>query len=211
VRKIIAIVAALVVLSGCSAGANDRNAVIVAEYQRASQPFKSLKEFVAQRPIIATGKVVAVNELAYEIPVDPAAEGNREGDGAETYGKVTFQLDSVIRGDVKAGGTLTIVYLSGQWQKADKKTGRVAYTHEKMTQLQKQDSTLKKPAELGNTTFAIFAAPNDAGTSPVREPNLYVAGIAAVGPAGQLTFTGDSPFLSGTGKNATLSEVKALT
>ncbi|MEV8515482.1 hypothetical protein [Dactylosporangium sp. NPDC051484] len=171
-------------------------------------PFDSLKDFVTQRPIIATGKVVAVNESAYEVPVDPEGEGNIAGEGPEIYGTVSFNVDSVIKGDVKPGGTLTIVYMSGKWNKADKKGGRVAYTHEKMANVQKADSKLKSPAELDNTTFAIFAAPKPASL-PVKAADLYVAGIATVGSAGQLVFAGEPPFVSKTTAAVKLDDVKA--
>jgi hypothetical protein len=206
-RKWIA-VAAAALLSGCAGPASDDSAVGVAPYQLSSVPFDSLKDFVAQRPIIATGKVVAVNESAYEVPVDAEGEGNVAGEGPEIYGTVSFKVDSVIKGDIKPGSTLTIVYMSGKWNKADKKGGRIAYTHEKMASVQKADAKLKSPSELDSTTFAIFAAPKPASL-PVKAADLYVAGIATVDGAGQLGFAGDPPFVSKTKAAVNLDDVKA--
>ncbi|MEV6931816.1 hypothetical protein AB0M46_46020 [Dactylosporangium sp. NPDC051485] len=200
--------AAVVLLSGCAGPVSDDDAVGVAPYQVSSVPFDSLADFVAQRPIIATGKVVAVNESAYEVPVDPEGEGNIAGEGPEIYGTVSFKVDGVIKGDVKPGGTLTVVYLSGKWNRADKKGGRIAYTHEKMANVQQADSKLKSPAELGNTTFAIFAAPKPASL-PVQAADLCVAGIATVDSTGQLVFAGEPPFVAGTRAAVKLDDVKA--
>jgi len=206
-RKWIA-VAALVLLGGCAGPAGDDSAVAVSPYQTLTVPFDSLEDFVTERPIIVTGKVVAADDSAYEVPVDPAGEGNVAGEGAEIYGTVSFTVDSVIKGDVKPGSTLTIVYISGKWNKADKKGGRIAYTHEDMANVQRADAKLKSPAELGDTTFAIFAAPKPP-TLPVGADGLYVAGIATVDGAGRLGFTGEPPFVAATTTAVKLADVKA--
>ncbi|MET7426061.1 hypothetical protein [Dactylosporangium sp. NPDC005555] len=206
-RKWIA-VAAAVLLSGCSGTTASDDSVAVAAYEASSVPFDSLEAFVTERPVIATGTVIAVNDMAYEVPVDPDAEGNIPGEGPEIYGSISFKLDTVIKGDVKPGATLTIVYMSGKWNKADKKGGRLAYTHEKLANVQKPDSRLKSPSELGGTAFAIFAAPKPA-TLPVKAAGLYVAGIATVDASGQLIFAGPSPFVSKTNTAVKLDDVKA--
>ncbi|GAA1541946.1 hypothetical protein GCM10009827_071800 [Dactylosporangium maewongense] len=207
VRKWIA-VAAVVLLGGCASPAAGNDAVVATAYEGSSVPFDSLKAFVAERPVIATGTVTAVNDVAYEVPVDPNAEGNIPGEGPEVYGSISFKLDSVIKGDIKPGATLTIVYLSGKWNKEDKKGPRLGYTHDKLANVQKADSRLKSPTELAGTAFAIFAAPKPA-TVPVKAAGLYVAGIATVDASGQLKFAGPSPFVSKTNTPATLDDVKA--
>lgn len=205
-RKWIAITAALL-LAGCASPTGKSPSVAVAPYDALSIPFESLEAFVAQRPVIATGKVVAVNDRAYEVPVDPNAEGNTETDGPEIFGTISFKLESVLKGDVKPGSTLTIVYMSGKWNTVDKES-RIAYTYDYMAHLQKRDATLKTPAEFNGATFAIFAAPKHASV-PVKADNLYQAGVALVEAAGQVVFTGGVPFKSPAGAAVKLDEIKA--
>lgn len=205
-RKWIAVTAVLL-LAACASPTSKAPSVSVAPYDALSIPFENLEAFLAQRPVIATGKVVAVNDRAYEVPVDPKAEGNTDTDGPEIFGTVSFKLESVLKGDVKPGSTLTIVYMSGKWNTLDKES-RIAYTYDYMAHLQKKDGTLKTPAEFNGSTFAIFAAPKHA-LNPVKADNLYEAGVALLGADGQVAFTGAVPFKSPTGATVTLNEVKA--
>jgi len=205
-RKSIAMAAALL-LAGCANPTGRSPSVAVAPYNSLTIPFESLEAFVAQRPVIATGKVVAVNDHAYEVPVDPNAEGNTETDGPEIFGTISFKIESVLKGDVKPGSTLTIVYMSGKWNTVDKES-RIAYTYERMEHLQKKDATLKTPAELNDATFAIFAAPNQ-GNVPVTADDLYRALSAPVNAAGQVAFSGEAPFKSPAGAAVKLDDIRA--
>lgn len=208
-RTKLTIMVTAMLLAACAGPPSASPSVVVAPYESWSIPFDNLKAFLAQRPVIATGKVVAVNDQAYEVPVDPNAEGNTADDGPEIYGTISFKIESVLKGAVKPDSTLTIVYESGKWSTLDKKSRpRIAYTYEEMAHIQKEDATLKAPAELNGATFAIFAAPKSAAT-PVKADDLYVAGIALVDPAGQLVFTGAVPFRSQQGAAVTLDEIKA--
>src|SRR5690242_11858670 len=96
-RKWIA-VAATLLLAGCANPTYESASVTVAPYSVDISPFESLEAFVARPPVIATGKVVAVNDHAHEVPVDPNAEGNTETDGPEIFGTISFKLESVLKG-----------------------------------------------------------------------------------------------------------------
>lgn len=181
--------------------------MVVASYNEDFIAFDSLKPWLAHRPVVATGKVVAVNDQAHEVPVDPNAEGNTETDGPEIYGTISFKLESVLKGDVKPGSTLTIVYLSGKWNTLDKES-RIAYTYDYMAHLQKKDATSKTPAEHDGATFAIFATPKPA-TTPVKAEGLYQGLVALVDPTGQVVFAGAKPFISQQDAAVTLDEIKA--
>lgn len=206
-RGWVAVVAA-VLLAGCSGTTAGSDAVVATAYEGSSVPFDSLEAFVTERPVIATGTVTGVSDTAYEVPVDPDAEGNAPGEGPEVYGSVSFRLDTVIKGDVAPGATLTIVFLSGKWNTTAKRGPRIGYLHDGLAGVQRADSRLKSPSELAGITFAVFAAPKPA-TVPVKAAGLYVAGIATVDPRGQLTFAGPSPFVSTAGTAVTLDAVKA--
>jgi len=197
----------VVLLTACASPTSESPSVVVAPYHVDSIPFDSLKAFVAQRPVIATGKVVAVNDRAYEVPVDPNAEGNTETDGSEIFGTISFKIESVLKGDVKPASTLTIVYMSGKWNTVDKES-RIAYTYDYMEHLQKKDGTLKTPAEHNGATFAIFAAPKQPSV-PVKADDLYQAGVALVDPTGQVVFAGAKPFISQQDAAVKLDEIKA--
>lgn len=204
-RKWIAVAAALL-LTGCASPTSP--SVVVAPYNADIIAFESLEVFVAQRPVIVTGKVVAVNDRAYEVPVDPNAEGNTETDGPEIYGTVSFKIESVLKGDLKPGSTLTIVYMSGKWNTVDKES-RIAYTYDRMAHLQKKDGSLKTPQEFDGATFAIFAAPNNQASVPVKADNLYNGLAAPINTAGQVDFIGGAPFKSPAGVTVKLDEIKA--
>jgi hypothetical protein len=199
--------AAIVMLAGCLAPVEESPSVVVAPYQVLTAEFDNLKDFVATRTIVATGKVIAVNDLAYEAAVDPSAEGNIEGEGPEIYGTIELRLETVIKGDVKSGSTLTLVYLSGKWNSADRKGLRIAYTHEQMGFVQSKEGGLKSPAELKDLTFIVFAAPKPPGL-PV-EGDLHVAEIAVVDDSGTVAFSHNPPFKASGGSTATsLTQVR---
>jgi hypothetical protein len=181
--------------------------VAVAPYEALTVRAESLEAFLAHRPVIVTGKVVAVNDHAYEVSVDPNAEGNTETDGPEIFGTVSFKIESVLKGDVKPGRTLTIIYMSGKWNTLDKES-RIAYTYDHMAQLQNKDATLKTPDELNGTTFAIFATPKLADV-PVKADNLYQGRAAPVNAAGQVDFAEGLPWESHAGAAVKLDEIKA--
>lgn len=203
-RKWIAVTAALL-LAACASPTSP--SVTVAPYNALTVPFDSLEAFVAQRPVIATGKVVAVNDHAYEVPVDPNAEGNTADDGPEIFATISLKIESVLKGDIKPGSTLTLVYMSGKWNTVDKKS-RIAYTYDAMAHLQKQDATLKTPAEFNSATFMIFAAPNSQASVPVKADNLYAGLPVPVNAAGQVVFT-KGLFVSPANPVVKLDEVKA--
>jgi len=205
-RKWIAVTAGLL-LVGCASPTGKDPSVVVAPYHTLTVSFESLEEFLAQRPVIATGRVVAVNDRAYEVPVDPNAEGNTETDGPEIFGTISFKIETVLKGDIKPGSTLTIVYMSGKWNTKAKEDGRIAYTYERMAHLQKNDATLKTPAEHNDATFVIFAAPKPAN-DPVKADNLYRALTAPINGTGQVVFT-EPPFESPAGAAVKLDEIKA--
>ncbi|WP_203912640.1 hypothetical protein [Rhizocola hellebori] len=205
-RKWIAVAAALL-LAGCASPTSETSSVVVAPYNASTIPFKTLQEFLAHRPVIATGRVVAVNDRAYEVPVDPNAEGNTETDGPEIFGTVSFKVESVLKGDLVPGATMTIIYMSGKWNTLEKES-RIAYTYEHMANLQKNDGTLKTPAEFNGATFAIFAQPNE-GSIPVKENNLYRGRVAPIDAGGQVTFPRPAPFESSATAAVKLDDIKA--
>lgn len=206
-QKLITVAVAAALLAGCADAPAQRTSVVVAPYEVISIDFATLEDFVADRPHIVTAKVVAVNELAHEVPVDPKAEGNVAGEGPEIYGTITFEVDGVVKGGRRPGDPMTIVYLSGKWNDAVKRDLRIAYVHERMEPVQTRQARLRTPEELRGQTFVLFAAPKPPGI-PVGG-DLYVAGVARLNPGGQVVFGGSPPFKSGRSAAVTLADIRA--
>lgn len=192
-RWLVTLVAASGFLGGCAASdePNITEGVVVAPFEQLTESYDDLASFVKDTPVVVTGKVVAVDEQAYEVMPDPDSEGAFEGEGPDIYGTITFEIIDAYKGSVKSADKLTVVYESGKWNAPDKKL-RIAYKHGNMASLHTDRGGLRTPGELGGKTFLLFAGPR-AGDD-ISAEGFHLISLATVDATGKLKFDQAEPF-----------------
>lgn len=187
----------LLLLGGCAGDSTTPGAlpsyrvgpdtVTVAPYGVVAVKHPDLAALTATATLIVTGRVVATDEIAYQVQPSTDAEGVADGEGPDLYGVITFEVATVVKGQAKSG-RLRLVYESG---KRDGQAGasRIAYAHEGLEALQTQAGGLKAPHELAGRTFVVFAA---AAGYPAAGADLHALahpyGIAQLSADGALAF-----------------------
>ncbi|WP_249998428.1 hypothetical protein [Actinoplanes sp. M2I2] len=132
--------------------------VQVSEVNSTSAAFSEVEDLLAIAGTVIVGTVIATDDVAVEAPVDRNAEGVAEGEGPDIYGRITFRVREVIKGD--AGLTRVQIYYESGKRDGEDKTKRIAYTYEGLRFLQRSDATLKAPTEVDGQQFLVLAQSN---------------------------------------------------
>jgi hypothetical protein len=168
-------------LSGCTSPGGDRadgaEAVTVVESNADAVGYKDLRSFVAQAPTVVVARVTAATDVVAEVRPSKGAEGVAGGDGPDLYGAVTFEVETVLRGEPVR--ELKVAFVSGV---RDGSRSRIAYHYDYLTSVQRDDARLRTPAELAGTRFLLLAAPNT--LYPLGPEYSMLAHPYGVGPIG---------------------------
>jgi hypothetical protein len=222
-KTTVAVLGALLAISGCSSS-NDQaqskpfvtkigaDVVAIEPYDTLGRLYRDVGEFTAGKSQIFVGTLSGVDDMAVEVQPSGSREGVVPGEGRDIYGRVTFSVTEVIKGD-RAAKQIHLRYLSGKRDPEDS-TKRIAYSYESLRPMQTSTAQLRSPGELANREFVVFTSPAptlEGNRTQDRRPNApefalaALDGIAEIVDGGALKFGADysSPVsLSGFAKDS---------